>query len=112
MATKKQSAAPAAAKEKTVKAVKNIKITFELSKEFVENAETVAVVGEFNNWDLNKGIQLKKQKDGSYKTAVELEPGRAYQYRFIINGTQWENDPKAEAYEPTPFGVYNSVVKA
>lgn len=112
MATKKQASASTATKEKTVKTLANKKINFELPKELVETAETVALVGDFNNWNLEQGIALKKQKDGSYKTSVELETGRAYQYRFVIDGQKWENDPKAEAYEPTPFGVYNSVVNA
>ncbi|MFN0216799.1 MAG: isoamylase early set domain-containing protein, partial [Saprospiraceae bacterium] len=73
-------------------------------------AETVAVLGDFNNWQ--NGIVLSKQKDGSFKTAIELEKGRSYEYRFLINGEKWENDWAAEAYAPTPFGAYNSVVTA
>jgi len=91
-------------------AAKTSKVTFVLPKEAVENAETVAVLGDFNNWQ--NGVTLTKQKDGSFKTAVELEKGRSYEYRFLINGEKWENDWAAEAYAPTPFGNYNSVVTA
>ena len=91
-------------------AVKTTKVTFTLPKEAVENAETVAVLGDFNNW--KDGLALSKQKDGSFKAAVELEKGRSYEYRFLINGEKWENDWAAEQYAPTPFGNYNSVVKA
>lgn len=89
---------------------KTSKVTFQLPKEAVENAETVAVLGDFNNWQ--DGVILTKQKDGSFKAAVELEKGRSYEYRFLINGEKWENDWSAEAYAPTPFGTYNSVVTA
>lgn len=89
---------------------KNAKITFMLPKEAVENAETVAIFGDFNQWQ--EGILLTRQKDGSFKTAVELEKGRSYEYRFLINGEKWENDWAAEAYVPTPFGTYNSKVTA
>ncbi|MBL7810386.1 MAG: isoamylase early set domain-containing protein [Saprospiraceae bacterium] len=89
---------------------KNAKVTFTLPKEAVQNAETVAVFGDFNNWQ--NGVILTKQKDGSFKTAVELEKGRSYEYRFLINGEKWENDWAAEAYVPTPFGTFNSVVTA
>jgi 1,4-alpha-glucan branching enzyme len=102
---------PARAKQPE-KAAAKAKITFELPKEAVENAETVAVLGDFNQWDIQQGIELKKQKDGSFKATVELETGRNYQYRFLIDGRRWENAWNAEAYEPTPFGAYNSVVKA
>jgi len=91
-------------------AAKTAKVTFVLPKEAVENAEIVAVLGDFNNWQ--DGIVLSKQKDGSFQTAVELEKGRTYEYRFLINGEKWENDWAAEAYAPTPFGTYNSVVTA
>lgn len=112
VAEKQAAKVPAKTTAKTAKAVKTAKITFTLPKEAVENAETVAVVGDFCNWDVTKAIALKKQKDGSFQTAVELESGRSYQFRFLIDGAKWENAWNADEYEMTPFGVYNSVVKA
>lgn len=108
-----KEAAPAvkkAAAKTAAPATKTSKITFMLPKEAVTNAETVAVLGDFNNWQ--NGVSLLKQKDGSFKTAVDLEKGRSYEYRFLINGEKWENDWSAEAYAPTPFGTFNSVVTA
>jgi len=106
VATPVVKAAPAKVAEV---APKTSKVTFVLPKEAVQNAETVAVLGDFNNWQ--NGVVLTKQKDGSFKTALELEKGRSYEYRFLINGVKWENDWAAEAYAPTPFGAFNSVVK-
>ena len=106
VAAAKTVAKPAAPAPK--KAVMTSKVTFILPKEAVENAETVAVLGDFNNWQ--GGVTLKKQKDGSFATAVELEKGRTYEFRFLINGEKWENAWNAEAYKPTPFGAFNSVV--
>ncbi|MEY4203763.1 MAG: hypothetical protein RL013_1466 [Bacteroidota bacterium] len=108
-ATKKTKAAPAAEKSE-VKVASKVKITFELPLEAVQHAETVAVLGDFNNWQ--EGAPLKKQKDGSFKATLELEKGRTYEYRFLINGEKWENAWNAESYKPTPFGTYNSVVTA
>ncbi|HAD12065.1 MAG TPA: hypothetical protein DCF33_06455 [Saprospirales bacterium] len=105
-----KTTAPKAAVKTVTPVAKSTKVTFVLPKEAVENAETVAVFGDFNNWQ--NGVVLTKQKDGSFKTAVELEKGRSYEYRFLINGEKWENDWAAEAYVPTPFGTYNSVVTA
>jgi 1,4-alpha-glucan branching enzyme len=109
-AEKAPVAKKAVAAEKTVIAPATSKVTFTLPKEVAENAETVAVLGDFNNWQ--NGVSLKKQKDGSFTTAIELEKGRSYEFRFLINGEKWENAPNAEAYKPTPFGAYNSVVTA
>ncbi len=105
VAAEKAEKAPAAKKTAATS-----KVTFTLPKEVAENAETVAVLGDFNNWQ--NGVSLKKQKDGSFTTAIELEKGRSYEFRFLINGEKWENAPNAEAYKPTPFGAYNSVVTA
>lgn len=102
----KTSAKTAVPAKKAV--VATSKVTFTLPKAAVENAETVAVLGDFNNWQ--EGLSLKKQKDGSFATAVELEKGHSYEFRFLINGEKWENAWNAEAYKPTPFGAFNSVV--
>ncbi|MBK7409398.1 MAG: isoamylase early set domain-containing protein [Saprospirales bacterium] len=88
------------------------KVTFTLPKEAVENATEVAVLGEFNNWDLENAVSMKKQKDGSFKTTVEMESGREYAFRYLVNGEQWENDNEADKYIATPFGSENSVVVA
>ena len=88
------------------------KVTFTLPKEAVQTAKTEAVVGEFNNWDIVNGTELKKQKDGSFSTTLELETGKEYQYRFLINGEIWENAWDAPKYVETSFGTYNSVVLA
>lgn len=74
-----------------------VKVTFELSASAVNGAKTVALAGEFNNWDPNAQA-LKKQKDGSFKTTVELPVGGEYQYRYVIDGTKWENDSAADKY--------------
>ncbi|MCB0523953.1 MAG: isoamylase early set domain-containing protein [Lewinellaceae bacterium] len=110
-----KKAAPAAKSATTTdkavsKKTSTAKVTFSLPKEAVENAETVAVLGDFNNWQ--NGTSLKKQKDGSFQTSIELEKGRSYEFRFLINGEKWENAWNAEAYKATPFGAFNSVVTA
>jgi len=86
------------------------KVTFTLPAEAVDGAKTVALVGEFNEWN-TEATPLKKQKDGSYKTTVELTVGHEFQFRYLINSEKWEND--AEADKLVPSGVSsdkNSVV--
>ncbi|MBK6623259.1 MAG: isoamylase early set domain-containing protein [Saprospirales bacterium] len=88
------------------------KVTFTLPKEAVEAATEVAVMGEFNNWDLENPVSMKKQKDGSFKTTLELETGKEYAFRYLLDGVKWENDNAADKYVATPFGSENSVVIA
>lgn len=73
------------------------KVTFELSAEAVNGAKSVALAGEFNGWDPTAQA-LKKQKDGSFKTTVELPVGSEYQFRYILDGTTWTNDGAADKY--------------
>ncbi len=73
-------------------------------------SQKVTIVGEFNNWD-REATPLKKQKDGSRAVTLELEPGREYRYRYLIDDICWENDWFADRYEPNPFGCDDSVVK-
>jgi 1,4-alpha-glucan branching enzyme len=86
------------------------KVTFSLPGEQVNNAEQVQLVGEFSNW-LEQPIEMKKQKDGSFKAVVELETGKDYQFRYFVNGNSWTNDGAADRYIPTGISFEeNSVV--
>lgn len=85
------------------------KVTFILPVEAAKGANAVKILGDFNNWDKEKAIPMKA-KNGTYTAKVELEAGKEYQFRYLIDNMKWENDPEADKYVPTPFGVENSVV--
>jgi len=88
------------------------KTTFTVDKAVADGAETVALVGEFNDWDVNAPIEMKKLKNGTFKATVELETGKEYQFRYLIDGENWANDEEADKYVTSPFGSENSVVAA
>ena len=81
------------------------KVTFSLSADRVADAKEVTVLGEFNGWATEAATKLKKQKDGSYKATVELETGKEYAFRYLIDGATWTNDEAADKYIPS--GVSN-----
>ncbi len=70
------------------------------------SATNVQLVGDFSGWE-KKPIELKKQKNGLWKTTLSLEPG-TYQYRFVVDG-RWQDDPACPARVPNPFGEMNCV---
>lgn len=76
------------------------KVTFELPVESVNNAEEVAVVGAFNNWDA-AATPLKKQKNGMFKTTLELPIGQSFEFRYLVDGAIWLNDETADAFVPS-----------
>lgn len=86
------------------------KTTFTFPAEAAPEAKTVEILGDFNNW--KEGVKMKKQKNGIFKATVNLETGKEYQFRYLIDGETWENDSEADKYVPTPFGAENSVVVA
>jgi 1,4-alpha-glucan branching enzyme len=101
-------------KKKYVKSRRVSKVTFELPKAELPEAirpESIYVVGDFNNWDPT-ATPMKRGKGGVFKAMLELEPGQAYQFRYLINGEQWCNDWHADDYVPNDLGEDNCVVVA
>lgn len=90
---------------------KNVsKVTFCLPAEAAPEAQTVFLVGDFNGWDSN-ATPMGRLKSGEFKVTLDLEPGREYEYRYLIDGRVWENDWAADNYRPAGIpGAENSVV--
>jgi predicted flap endonuclease-1-like 5' DNA nuclease len=87
------------------------KVTFQLPQEAAPNAQTVMVVGDFNDWQPQQGTTLKLDRSGFFKAELDLATGQEYQFRYLIDNSRWENDWSADKYVPTPFqGIENSVV--
>lgn len=70
------------------------------------DAKEVAVAGSFNNWVTSR--PMKRNKDGTWMTWMNLEPGR-YEYRYLVDG-QWVNDPSSTQRAPNPHGSENDVL--
>ncbi len=85
------------------------KVTFTLPLDAVQGGTDVRILGEFNDWNWERGYRMKAGK-ADFSTEVELETGRDYQFRYLIDNHIWENDWNADNYLSTPFAVYNSVV--
>jgi len=99
-----------ALKKKYLKNKPLCKVTFSLPKNAAPSATMVNLVGEFNNWD-EQATVMKKLKDGSFTAVLDLETGREYQFRYLIDGKTWENDWDADKYVRTHLGdCDNSVV--
>lgn len=69
-------------------------------------AKKVSLVGNFNQWN-TEANPMKKDKKGTWKAALPLEPGR-YEYRFFADGS-WENDPSCSCRVANEFGGENCV---
>ncbi|BBD08004.1 isoamylase early set domain-containing protein [Desulfovibrio ferrophilus] len=99
-----------ALKKQHLKTKSLVKVTFRLDKAAALDAENVSLVGDFNEWNVY-ATPMKRLKGGSFKVDVSLEPGKSYEYRYLIDETNWENDWDADRYVRSTFGnCDNSVV--
>ncbi len=74
------------------------KITFTLPNYIVRGAEGGIILGDFNNWNIDRGIPLHKNENGDLTVTIELISGESYQYRYLLSDGRWENDDSAHEY--------------
>jgi len=72
-------------------------------------ARTVAVCGEWNEWSVGAGV-MRRDTEGGFSLTVSLDTGRAYRFRYLLDGQRWDNDWAADAYVRNDFGGDDSVV--
>lgn len=100
-------------KKQVVKSREVVKVTFAVQEQELPEGvevEMLHVVGEFNDWDETADPLAFHKKKKDYRATLELAPGRAYQFRYLINGQHWCNDWEADQYTPNEFGAENCIV--
>ncbi len=50
------------------------------------------------------------RRGGGFSLTVDLDAGRIYRFRYLLDGQRWDNDWAADAYVPNSFGGDDSVV--
>lgn len=76
-------------------------------KVYHPEAQTVSLAGSFNEWNVNAN-PMKKDADGFWTIELELIPGK-YQYKYVVNASQWLSDPMNPDSSDDGFGGINSV---
>ena len=71
-------------------------------------ASSVALVGDFNDWDTARD-QMQKSAGGMWTITIPLTAGR-YTYTFIVDGKRWVADPYAPPAPADELGQPSSVV--
>jgi hypothetical protein len=72
-------------------------------------ATRASVCGEWNGWAKDVDA-MDPDAAGGFSLVVDLEPGRAYRFRYLLDDSRWENDWDADAYVPNNFGGDDSLV--
>jgi hypothetical protein len=81
-------------------------VTFTLAA--AVDASQAAVCGEWNDWSADRDI-MERTEDGFTRT-VELQAGRCYRFRYLLDGHRWENDWEADGYVPNEHGSDDSLL--
>ena len=72
-------------------------------------AQAAAVCGEWNEWSADADV-MHRDAQGGFSLTVDLSAGRAYRFRYLLDGQRWDNDWAADAYVRNEFGGDDSVV--
>ena len=71
-------------------------------------ASSVAVAGDFNEWEGSHGLE-DLDGDGVWSGRIPVEPG-VHAYMFLVDGSTWMTDPRADRYADDGFGNQNAVL--
>ena len=86
-------------------AVTQILVEFSLD---APGATTVAVAGDFSGWETEFALD-DADGDGIWTGRIPITPG-VHKYMFVIDGTDWVTDPRAQRYSDDGFGNRNAVL--
>ncbi|MEO6525483.1 MAG: hypothetical protein ABIP93_02550, partial [Gemmatimonadaceae bacterium] len=72
-------------------------------------AQSVAVVGDFNNWGLNNSALAAENHNGVWSVSASVKAG-VHRYAFLVNGKQYVADPTAPRSSGDDFGMPSSAL--
>jgi hypothetical protein len=74
-------------------------------------ADRIHLVGDFNQWS-RESLPFQYNGRDDWQVEVELERGREYHFRYLVDGAHWRSDRHADRHVAAPDGAYDSVVIA
>ena len=74
-----------------------------------DSAHSVSVAGDFNGWS-HVATPLKRNESGLWLTEIVVPRSGRFEYKFIINGRRWIEDPSNGMKAANNYGGLNSVL--
>lgn len=87
---------------------KSVRVKFELPGDVAK--EGVAVVGDFNDWSETEHQMKYVKSRNVWSTTISLQADSSYQFRYLVDGSDWRNDEQADGVEGNPYFSENSVI--
>ena len=72
------------------------------------SAQSVAVTGDFDGWTGSHSLE-DADGDGVWTGRIPVEPG-VHAYMFLVDGSTWMTDPRAQRYSEDGFGNRNAIL--
>lgn len=92
--------------QKTIYKTKDYcKVKFNLD---IQDKETASILGLNGDW--NNPVPMKKKKDGSFTAEIQLPKSSQHEFRYLLNQSEWVNEPTADGEVENSFGSSNSVL--
>ena len=74
-----------------------------------DSAESVSLAGDFNGWSQN-ATPLERNTAGLWFTEIAIPQAGRFEYKFIIDGRRWIEDPSNGMKAANTYGGLNSVL--
>jgi hypothetical protein len=81
------------------------KVKFNLS---LENAERVEIRGLNDDW--SSPLIMGRKKGGMFECVYSLPRNSKHEFKYLVDGTDWCNDPDADGEAPNAYGGTNSLL--
>ena len=85
------------------------KVSFRVDAAEASGASKIQLLGDFNNWD-KSAEPMTQLKSNDFTATLELEAGKEYQFRYLLDGSVWKNEAQADSFVSNSFGEENSVL--
>jgi serine protease AprX len=74
-----------------------------------DSAQSVSLAGDFNGWS-RLATPLKRDDSGLWLTEIVIPRAGRFEYKFVVNGQRWLEDPSNGMRTPNNYGGLNSVL--
>ena len=74
-------------------------------------ADQIHLVGGFNAWD-RKSLPFRLTRQDTWRVQLQLEQGREYLFRYLVDGADWCNDCHTDGHAPGSDGRSDAIVIA
>lgn len=75
----------------------------------VKEASTVHLAGSFNKWNTS-ATPMQLQPNGCWSVLIELDIDKRYEFRYLVNESEWMDDDSPDDFTKNSSGGMNCVV--